>query len=153
MYFKYEINFTPAMYSEYDRARREYLGEKMNREDISALLDMCGIPHKSPKIWDLLFKYQIIFKEGKGVGTRYFLPKDLPPFSRFRDLEKEFYDGHRPAKKEKPKETRTILDEDFCIRYLKARNYVIFKVEPDFDALSKVLTPEFLLKNSGAQLK
>ena len=159
MYVKYEVDLNQSIYSEYDKVRKEYVGDKMVKSDMETVLEMCGIPSNSPKLWNLLLSYEIILKEGKAAGTRYMLPKDLPPYARFQSIEKEFYNGCKPKKpKDKPvvkeKEVaRTVLNEEFCISYLKERNYIVFKVEPDFDKLSKVLNPEFLLQNSKATLK
>ena len=156
-YIKYNLDVNGAVYSEYDKARKKYLGDKLSRVDVCSALEC--LPMKSPKLWILLIKYELILKYGKARNTYYRFPKELPSYSRFQGMEKEFYNGSIPKKKkEEPKiqerETgRTALTEEFCIEFLKKRNYVVFKVEPDFDALSKVLTPEFLLQNSRATLK
>jgi len=155
-YKRYEINITQALYSDYDKVRKNFIGDKLNREDIATAMEMCHIPIESPKIWNLLLKYEIILRFGKASGTYYMMPKDLPPYTRFEGIEREFY-GSKPKKLlQKPVEReieRTPLTEEYCIEFLKKRNYVIFKIEPDFNKLSEILNPEFLLQNSKATLK
>ena len=155
-YVKYEVNVDQGLYSEYDKIRKTFIGDKLSKADICAALDI--LPVESPKLWTLLIKYEIILRYGKAAGTYYMMPKDLPPFARFQSIEKEFYNGCVKVSKKDPKPQdkeieRVPLTEEYCIEFLKKRNYVVFKVEPDFDALSKVLTPEFLLQNSKAELK
>lgn len=154
-YIKYEVNINESLYSDYDKVRKTFIGDKLSKTDVCAALEM--FPTDSPKLWNLLLKYELILRFGKAAGTYYMLPKELPPYSRFTGLEKEFYNGvTKPSCKAKPidKETERIpLTDEYCIEYLKKRNYIVFKVEPDFNALSKVLTPEFLLQNSKAELK
>lgn len=155
-YVKYEVNVDQGLYSEYDKIRKTFIGDKLSKADVCAALDM--LPVESPKLWTLLIKYEIILRYGKAAGTYYMMPKDLPPFARFQSIEKEFYNGCVKVSKKDPKPQdkeieRVPLTEEYCIEFLKKRNYVVFKVEPDFDALSKVLTPEFLLQNSKAELK
>jgi hypothetical protein len=155
-YVKYEVNVDQGLYSEYDKIRKTFIGDKLSKADVCAALDM--LPVESPKLWTLLIKYEIILRYGKAAGTYYMMPKDLPPYARFQSIEKEFYNGcvRVPKKDPKPQDKeieRIPLTEEYCIEFLKKRNYVVFKVEPDFDALSKVLTPEFLLQNSKAELK
>ena len=155
-YVKYEVNVDQGLYSEYDKIRKTFIGDKLSKADICAALDI--LPVESPKLWTLLIKYEIILRYGKAAGTYYMMPKDLPPFARFQSIEKEFYNGCVKVSKKDPKPQdkeieRVPLTEEYCIEFLKKRNYVVFKVEPDFDSLSKVLTPEFLLQNSKAELK
>lgn len=153
-YVKYEVNVDQSLYSDYDKIRKTFIGDKLSKADVCAALDM--LPVESPKLWTLLIKYEIILRYGKAAGTYYMMPKDLPPYARFESIEKEFYNGCVKVPKTKPQDKeieRIPLTEEYCIEFLKKRNYVVFKVEPDFDALSKVLTPEFLLQNSKAELK
>ena len=155
-YVKYEVNVDQGLYSEYDKIRKTFIGDKLSKADICAALDI--LPVESPKLWTLLIKYEIILRYGKAAGTYYMMPKELPPFARFQSIEKEFYNGCVKVSKKDPKPQdkeieRVPLTEEYCIEFLKKRNYVVFKVEPDFDSLSKVLTPEFLLQNSKAELK
>lgn len=155
-YIKYDIDINEGIYSDYDKVRKTFIGDKLSKSDICAALDM--FPTESPKLWELLLKYEIILRYGKAAGTYYMMPKELPPFSRFQSIESEFYSGvTRPTiKKEQPKDKETgrvALTEEFCIEFLKKRNYMVFKVEPDLYSLSKALTPEFLLQNSKAELK
>lgn len=155
-YVKYEVNVDQGLYSEYDKIRKTFIGDKLSKADVCAALDM--LPVESPKLWTLLIKYEIILRYGKAAGTYYMMPKDLPPYARFQSIEKEFYNGCAKVPKKEPKPQdkeieRTPLTEEYCIEFLKKRNYVVFKVEPDFDSLRQVLTPEFLLQNSKAELK
>lgn len=157
-YIKYDVNIDQGLYSEYDKVRKNFVGDKMSKTDMCTALEMCNLPIESPKLWALLLKYEIILRYGKAAGTYYMMPKDLPPFARFQSIEKEFYNGCSKVPKREPKPQdkelgRVALTEDFCIEFLKKRNYIVFKVEPDFDALSKVINPEFLLQNSKAELK
>lgn len=156
-YIKYDVDIDGVTYSDYDKVRKNFIGDKLSKADMCAALEMCKLPMKSPKLWVLLMKYELILKYGKARNTYYVFPRELPPYSRFQGLEKEFYNDSIP-KKEEPKIQekeigRTALTEEFCIEFLKKRNYIVFKVEPDFNTLSKVLTPEFLLQNSKATLK
>lgn len=156
-YIKYEVDLSESLYSDYDKVRKTFIGDKLSKTDVCAALDM--FPMNSPKLWNLLIKYEIILRFGKAAGTYYMMPKDLPPYTRFQSIEQEFYNGAtKPSNKKvaKPMEKeigRTALTEDFCIDFLKKRNYVVFKVEPDFNALAQVINPEFLLQNSKAELK
>jgi hypothetical protein len=156
-YIKYEVDLNEGMYSDYDKVRKTFIGDKLSKADVCAALDM--LPMNSPKLWNLFLKYEIILRFGKAAGTYYMMPKELPPYARFESIEQEFYNGAtKPSikKKDKPQEReieRTPLTEEYCIEYLKKRNYVVFKVEPDFNKLREVLTPGFLLQNSKAELK
>lgn len=155
-YIRYDIDINESLYSDYDKVRKTFIGDKLSKADICAALDM--FPTESPKLWNLLIKYEIILRFGIAAGTYYMMPKDLPPFARFQSIEKEFYNGcskvpKKDSKLQDKELGRTALTEDFCIEFLKKRNYIVFKVEPDFNALSKVINPEFLLQNSKAELK
>lgn len=157
-YIKYEVDLSQSLYSDYDKVRKNFIGERMSKVDMCAALDMCSFPVESPKLWNLLVKYEIILRYGKAAGTYYMMPKDLPPYARFQSIEQEFYNGAtKPSNKKVKTQERELerrpLTEDFCIEFLKKRNYVVFKVEPDFNKLSEVLNPEFLLQNSKAELK
>ena len=60
----------------------------------------------------------------------------------------------KPEPKVQEKETgRTVLDEDYCLRYLKERGYMCFKLRPNLLKLQQVFTPQFLLENCDAELK
>lgn len=157
-YIKYEVDLDQSFYSEYDKVRKSFIGDKLSKNDMCSALDMCNIPTKSPRLWNLLLKYEIILRYGKAAGTYYMMPKELPPYARFQSIEKEFYNGcvKVPKKEPKPQDKelgRVALTEEFCIEFLKKRNYMVFKIEPDLYSLSKALTPEFLLQNSRAELK
>ena len=158
-YIKYDVDVNQGMYADYERLRKEYVGKKLRKETVLTMLDLCGLPSESPKVFELALKYEILLKGGKARGTYYMVPKDIVPYSRFEGLEKDFYNGKKPEpKKQKPaikeKETgRVVLDEDYCLRYLKERGYMCFKLRPNLLKLQQVFTPQFLLENCDAELK
>lgn len=184
-YIRYDVDVTQGMYADYERLRKDYVGKKLRKESVLTMLDLCGLPSESPKVFELALKYEILLKGGKARGTYYMVPKSQVPYSRFEGLEKDFYNGSKPKPKaeEKPKveekaaikreqngifsnsvvreqarpqvkETgRVVLDEDYCLRYLKERGYMCFKLRPNLLKLQQVFTPQFLLENMDAELK
>lgn len=159
-YVKYEVDVNQAVYADYERLRKDYVGKKLKRETVTTMLDLIGLPSESPKVFALALKYELLLKGGKASGTYYMVPKEQVPYSRFEGLEKDFYNGRTPGKQkpEQPKVTehetsRQVLDEDYCLRYLKERGYVCFKLRPNLLKLQQVLTPQFLLENCDAELK
>lgn len=159
-YVKYDVSVSQSMYADYEGLRRDYVGKKLKKDSVMTMLDLCGLPSESPKVFALAMKYELLIKCGKSRGTYYMVPKDIVPYSHFEGLEKEFYNGTSPkpkvAKPEPPKErelSRTVLDEDYCLRYLKERGYMCFKLTPNLIKLQQSFTPEFLLANMDAVLK
>lgn len=158
-YIKYDVDVNQGMYADYERLRKDYVGKKLRKETVLTILDLCGLPSESPKVFRLALEYGILMKGGYGLGTYYMVPKDIVPYSRFEGLEKDFYNGKKPKpKKQEPKvqerETgRVVLDEDYCLRYLKERGYMCFKLTPNLLKLQQVFTPQFLLENCDAELK
>lgn len=160
-YIRYEVNVTPVVYQDYEQLRKEYSGKKLQKDTALTLLDLCGLPSDSPKIFELALKYEILLRSGKARGTYYTVPKEQIPYSRFQGLEHDFYNGKKPEPKAKPeapkieeRETgRTMLDENYCLRYLKERGYMCFKLTPNLTKLQQVFTPQFLLENMDAELK
>ena len=159
-YIKYNVDVNQGMYADYERLRKDYVGKKLKKESVLTMLELIGLPSESPKVFQLVLKYEILTKGGKASGTYYMVPKDIVPYSRFEGLEKDFYNGKKPEpkKQEAPKVTeketgRVVLDEDYCLRYLKARGYMCFKLTPNLLKLQQVFTPQFLLENCDAELK
>ena len=159
-YIKYDVDVSQGMYADYERLRKDYAGKKLRKETVLTMLDLCGLPSESPKVFRLALKYEILTKGGYGLGTYYMVPKEQIPYARFEGLEKDFYNGKTPSKEkpEKPKveekETgRVALDEQYCVNYLKERGYMCFKLRPNLLKLQQVLTPQFLLDNCDAELK
>ena len=158
-YSKYDVDVSQSMYADYERLRKDYAGKRLKKESVLTILDLCGLPRESPKVFVLALKYEIILKQGYGRGAYYMVPRDMVPYSSFEKLEKDFYNG-RPAREARQehvsteKETgRVVLDEDYCVRYLKERGYMCFKLTPDLVKLQKAFTPQFLLENCNAELK
>ena len=159
-YIKYDVDVNQGMYADYERLRKDYVGKKLRKETVLTMLDLCGLPSESPKVFRLALKYEILTKGGYGLGTYYMVPKDIVPYSRFEGLEKDFYNGRKPepkkpaAPKVQERETgRVVLDEQYCLRYLKERGYMCFKLMPNLMKLQQVFTPQFLLENCDAELK
>lgn len=162
-YIKYDVDVNQGMYADYERLRKDYVGKKLRKETVLTMLDLCGLPSESPKVFRLALKYEILTKGGYGLGTYYMVPKDIVPYARFEGLEKDFYNGKKPEPKKQEarpevkieeKETgRVVLDEDYCLKYLKARGYMCFKLTPNLLKLQQVFTPQFLLENCDAELK
>ena len=117
-YIKYDVDVNQGVYSDYEKLRRGSLGQHLSRKDAEALIGLCGLPSESPKVFDLMVKYELLVRHGKAAGTYYTVPKEQPPYSRFESLEREFYNGRIPARqKPEPKVTeketgRVALDED-----------------------------------------
>jgi hypothetical protein len=159
-YIKYEVDVTHSMYADYERLRKDYVGKKLRKETAMTVLDLIGLPSASPKVVALAIKYGILQTGGQRRGTYYMVPKDIIPYSCFEKLEKEFYQGRRvkktPDRPVPPKETETgrvVLNEEFCLKYLKERGYMCFKLTPNLLKLQQVFTPQFLLENTDAELK
>ena len=159
-YIRYDVDVNQGVYADYERLRKDYVGKKLRKESVLTILDLCGLPSESPKVFELAMKYEIILKGGRASGTYYMVPKDIVPYARFEGLEKDFYNGRKPKpkKQEAPKVTeketgRTVLDDDYCLRYLKERGYMCFKLKPNLLKLQQVFTPQFLLENMDAELK
>lgn len=158
-YIVYDVDVNQGMYADYERLRKDYVGKKLKKESVLTILELCGLPSKSPKVFSLALQYEILLKGGKARGTYYMVPKDIVPYSRFEGLERDFYNGNKHAKKKselpkvQEKETgRTVLDENYCLRYLKERGYMCFKLTPNLLKLQQVFTPEFLLENCEAEM-
>ena len=158
-YIRYEVDVTQGMYADYERLRKDYVGKKLRKESVLTILDLCGLPSESPKVFELAMKYELLLKGGKARGTYYTVPKEQVPYARFEGLEHDFYNGSKPKAKEPetPKVTeremnRTVLDEDYCLRYLKERGYMCFKLRPNLQKMQQVLTPQFLLENCDAEV-
>lgn len=158
-YIRYDVNVTPVVYQDYERLRKDYAGKRLTRQDASTIIGLCGLPADSPKMFELAMKYEILLKGGKARGTYYTVPKEQVPYARFEGLEHDFYNGSKPKAKEPetPKVTeretnRTVLDEDYCLRYLKERGYMCFKLRPNLQKMQQVLTPQFLLENCDAEV-
>lgn len=158
-YIKYNVDVNQSVYADYERLRKDYVGKKLSKQGVLTMLDLCGLPSESPKVFALAMEYELILRHGKSRGTYYMVPKDQIPYSRFEGLEKDFYNGCQKSKQpQKPAVTehetgRTMLDEDFCLRYLKERGYMCFKLTPNLMKLQQSLTPQFLLENMDAVLK
>ena len=161
-YIKYDVDVNQGMYADYERLRKDYVGKKLRKETVLTMLELCGLPRESPKVFQLALKYEILLKGGRASGTYYMVPKTQVPYSRFEGLEKDFYNGKTPSRK-KPKQEaprvtehetgRVLLSEEFCVKYLKERGYMCFKLSPNLLKLQQVFTPEFLLENCSAELK
>jgi len=156
---KYDVDVNQSMYADYERLRKDYVGNNLKKVAVLTILDLCGLPAASPKVFRLALKYGIIYKKGKSRDTCYMVPRDMVPYSAFERLEREFYNWKVPDKTRREpvsteKETgRVVLDEDYCVRYLKERGYMCFKLTPDLVKLQKAFTPQFLLENCNAELK
>lgn len=157
-YTRYDVDVNQVVYSDYEGLRKENLGRHLNRKEADTLIELCGLPSESPKVFGLMVKYELLYKHGKAAGTYYTVPKEQPPYSRFEGLEKEYYNGHPPKeqKPEPPKEKvlgRVVLNEEYCVNYLKERGYMCFKLTPNLLKLQQAFTPQFLLENMEAELK
>lgn len=164
-YIKYDVGVNHGMYADYERLRKDYVGKKLKKEAVLTILDLIGLPSESPKVFQLALKYEILTKGGYGLGTYYMVPKEIVPYSRFQGLEKDFYNGKVPSKEKPKQEARTevkveeketgrvALDDDYCLRYLKERGYMCFKLTPNLLKLQQAFTPQFLLENMDAELK
>lgn len=158
-YIKYEVDVNQGMYADYEKLRKENVGDRLVRADAETLIGVCGLPSESSKVFGLTVKHGLLLRFGKAAGTYYMVPKEMVPYARFEDLEKDFYNGSKPKPKPKKpkvedKETgRVVLDEDYCLKYLKERGYMCFKLRPNLLKLQQVMTPQFLLDNCDAELK
>ena len=171
-YIKYDLDITPAIYSQMEGLRKSYVGEMMTKEQALDLLEAMGLPKESPKVWELCLKYQVLIKKGTTRCTRYCVPIDMYSKHTLDKMEDEFYNGKRPTKKAtiddkelgrtklSPKFCREYLDKcddpllvDFCIEQLKKRgNYVIFEVTPNIQKL-KAISLEYLVQCSECTRK
>lgn len=159
-YFKNQFSITPEVFQQMEGLRKSFVGELMTREQALDLIKAMGLPSESPKLWELLLKYQVLIKKGDTRWTRYRVPQDMYAKKTLDKLEDEFYNGKRPKKNKKKEAPRikdeitgkTILSPEFCINYLKQRGYAIFKLSPNLVALQKKFTMEFLLESMDAEL-
>lgn len=153
-----DVDVTQDMYADYERLRRDYVGKKLRKETVETMLELCGLG-KSARVFSLAFKYRILLKGGYGRGTYYMVSKDIVPYSNFTELEKDYYNGRKPeprkpeAKVEEKETGRVELNEAYCLRYLKERGYMCFKLTPNLLKLEQAFTPQFLLENCDAELK
>ncbi|MBP3212635.1 MAG: hypothetical protein J6M41_08755 [Prevotella sp.] len=160
-YIKYDVDVNQSVYSDYEGLRKENVGKRLTRKEADTLLDLCGLPSESPKVFALAVKYELLLRHGKTAATYYMVPKEQIPYSRFEGLENDFYNGRLPDRKPKEKKLETTehetgrvtLDEDYCVNYLKERGYMCFKLTPNLMKMQQVLTPQFLLENMEAELK
>lgn len=158
-YIRYDVNVNQVLYADYEGLRKDNVGKKMNRKEADALLDLCGLPCESPKVFQLAVKYELLIRHGKARSTYYMVPKEQIPYSRFEGLENEFYNGRRPTREKKPEPPadkeigRIVLNEDYCLNYLKERGYMCFKLTPNLAKMQQAFTPQFLLDNMEAELK
>lgn len=157
-YVRYDVDVNQGVYSDYEGLRKENVGKRLSRKEADTLIELCGLPSESPKVFQLVVKYELLLRHGKAAGTYYMVPKEQIPFSRFEGLEHDFYNGRLPKPKKAPvaeeKETgRVALNEDYCLNYLKQRGYMCFKLTPNLAKLQQVFTPQFLLENMEAELK
>ena len=157
-YVRYDVDVNQEVYSDYEGLRKENVGKHLSRKEADTLIGLCGLPSDSPKVFNLMLKYELLTRHGKASGTYYMVPKDQPAYSRFEGLEKDFYNGQPPKKQkpEPPKEKelgRVVLNEDYCLNYLKERGYMCFKLTPNLKRLQQIFTPQFLLENMEAELK
>lgn len=152
-----DLNITPAIYQQMEGLRKSYIGEDMKKADVVDLISAMGLPTDSPKLWKLLFKYQVLIKKGNRRYTKYRVPQDMYSKKTLDKMEYEYYNGRIPSKKKEPRvkdqETgRTLLTPEFCINYLKQKGYAIFKLSPNLVKLQKKFTMEFLLESMDAEL-
>lgn len=159
-YVKYDVDVNQAVYSDYEKLRKENVGIRLTRKEADTLIELCGLPAASPKVFSLMVKYELLLRYGKAAGTYYMVPKEQVPYSRLQGLEHDFYNGHAREKtrRDEPKTTeretaRVALTEGYCVEYLKERGYMCFKLTPNLLKLQQVFTPQFLLENMEAELK
>lgn len=156
-YVKYDLTINSYIFAQMEGLRKSYVGEKMNREQMLEVIKAMGLPWESPKLLKLLFKYQFFIQKGGKRYAYYIVPTDMYSFGTLKKLEKEYYGGKYPNKKEEKKVKdkvtgKTILTPEFCINYLKQRGYAIFKLSPDLVRLQKKFTMEFLMETFSAEL-
>lgn len=170
-YIKYELDITPAVYSQMEGLRKSYVGEMMTKEQALDLLEAMGLPKESPKLWELCLKYQVLLKKGTTKYTRYCVPIDMYSKHTLDKMEDEFYNGKRPVKKApeqldkelgriklSPKFCRDYLDKcddplivDFCVEQLKKRgNFIVFEVTPNIQKL-RAVSLEYLVQCSDCK--
>lgn len=158
-YVRYDVDVNQTVYADYEGLRKENIGKHLSRKEADTLIGLIGLPSDSPKVFNLMLKYELLTRHGKASGTYYMVPKDQPSYSRFEGLEKEFYNGRglpKEKKPEPPKEKelgRVVLNEEYCLNYLKERGYMCFKLTPNLLKLQQAFTPQFLLENMAAELK
>ena len=157
-YVRYDVDVNQVVYSDYEGLRKKNVGRRLSRREACTLIELCGLPGDSPKVFSLMVKYELLLRHGKAAGTYYMVPKDQPPYSRFEGMEKEFYNGRTPTRKnpEPPKDKeigRVALNEDYCLNYLKERGYMCFRLTPNLMKLQQIFTPQFLLECMDAELK
>lgn len=89
------------------------------------------------KLWQLLINFGIITKIGSARATKYCISKDMVSFKTFENLRDKYNERLRRKIVAAPetKETRQILNEAFCINYLKERGYIIGKLKPNMTKL------------------
>lgn len=168
-YIKYDLDITPAVYSQMEGLRKSYVGEMMTKEQALDLLDAMGLPKESPKLWELCLKYQVLLKKGTTRYTRYCVPIEMYSKHTLDKMESEFYNGKRPKAPEQldkelgrtklsPKFCRDYLDKcddplivDFCVEQLKKRgNFIVFEVTPNIQKL-KAVSLEYLVQCSDCK--
>jgi len=157
-YIKYDINVTQSLYQDYEGLRKSWQHEHLSRLDILELLDSIGLPSKSPRLWELVRKYNLVLQHGIARNTYYVFPMEQPAYSRFTELEKEFYNGCKPKapkpiiKEEELK--RVPITEEYCIDYLKKTGkYLILELDPNVEKLKNVLNPHILLDMSEVKIR
>lgn len=170
-YIKYDLDITPAIYQQMEELRKAFLHEFMTKDQALDLIKEMGLPKDSPKVWELLFKYEVLKKTGKARNTKYFVPNEQYSYNTLQRLENEFYNGVK-SKKEESKDKvlgRTKLTPEFCMDYLskcdnpslieffieelkKRGNYLIFEVTPNIHKL-KAISLEYLVQCSEATQK
>lgn len=150
-----DLDITPAVYQQMEGLRKSYVGEDMKKEEALDLIKAMGLPTDSPKLWGLLFKYQVLTKKGSRRYTKYRVPQDMYSKKTLDKMEYEYYNGRVPKKEPKVRDSetgRTLLTPEFCINYLKQKGYAIFKLSPNLVKLQKKFTMEFLLESMDAEL-
>jgi hypothetical protein len=158
-YNRYPLDISSAIYEEMEKLRKSYIGEKMKKEQALYLLKCMGLPHESPKMWELAIKYEFIIQKGSKRYTYYMVPLDPYSYKTLQKLQLEYYNGKLPKKeKEKREKTKdeitglTRLTPEFCINFLKTKGYAVFKLSPNLVALQKKFTIEFLMESMNAEL-
>ncbi len=102
-YIKYELSINQGVYADYEGLRKENVGKHLSRKEGETLLELCGMPSDSPKVFMLAVKYELLLRYGKAAGTYYMVPKEQIPYSRFEGMENDFYNGRVPrARKPEP---------------------------------------------------
>lgn len=172
-YVRYELDITPAIYSQMEGLRKSYIGEMMTRDQALDLLEAMGLPKESPKLWELCLKYQVLIKSGSRRYMRYHVPIDMYSKHTLDKMENEFYNGKRSVNKAPEKLDkelgRTKLSPKFCMDYLancndplltefyieqlkKRGNFIVFEVTPNIQKL-KAVSLEYLIQCSDCKRK